>query len=422
MRLIYHIFILLYPRLAWVTGLYNRKARLWYKGRRRVFRTLSSFFHTNHQPVIWMHCASLGEFEQGRPLLEAIRKQYPGYKILLTFFSPSGYEVRKSYEGADHICYLPMDSPANASRFFHIVQPSLVLFVKYEFWHYYLQEAKQRNIPLVLVSGIFRASQPFFKWYGGFHRKMLNAFSFLFVQNNESAGLLQSIGFGKNVQVSGDTRFDRVISIAAGFTPVAAAEHFCKGHRVIVAGSTWTDDDEALDHYANTRTALRFIIAPHDIEPGRLQECLQLYKHAMLYSQYTQYLQQEQPLPEGINTLIVDNIGMLSRLYHYADIAYIGGGFGDSGIHNCLEAAVYGIPVVFGPVYDKFIEADELIDAGGAFSIADAIHLEQQLDILLNDNEVFGKAAAAAGNYVRTHGGATDQIMQVLQENRLLTI
>ncbi len=418
--LIYRIFIWLYPKVAWLLGFTNQKANAWVEGRKGLFKKLSAAFHKNTSPVIWMHCASLGEFEQGLPVLQSLKQQYPGHSVLLTFFSPSGYEVRKNYKGVDHVFYLPMDSPSHASRFLNIVQPSLVLFVKYEFWYYYLHEAKQRNIPLLLVSGIFRKDQLFFKWYGGINRKMLSFFSYFFVQNQASALLLQSLGYKEQVMISGDTRFDRVISIANNFEPLNTIDHFCKDKISIVAGSTWTEDDEELDHFANTNPSIKFIIAPHAIEEERLKECLLLYKHSMLYSVYEKALQTGTNIPADVNVLIIDNMGMLSRLYHYATICYIGGGFGDDGIHNVLEAAVYNKPVVFGPEYDKYFEADDLLDAGGAFSIEDALELEKILHQLLENKNMYNTAAKAAGEYVRGHAGAAAKVMQYIQENRLL--
>jgi 3-deoxy-D-manno-octulosonic-acid transferase len=417
--LLYRLFIWLYPKVVWLLALSNDKAKKWLKGRRGLFAQLASTFHKNKAPVIWMHCSSLGEFEQGLPVLECLKKNYPEHCILVTFFSPSGYEIRKKHPAADHVFYLPMDSPANANRFFNIVQPALVIFVKYEFWYYYLQETRQRNIPLLLASGIFRESQPFFRWYGGLYRRMLSFFSYLFIQNAASIHLLEGIGINTNLVLTGDTRFDRVQEIAQDFEPIAAVDSFCTGFQLIVAGSTWTEDDEELDHFANTHPGLRFLVAPHDIGTERVEECLKLYKHAMLYSVYLASYKAD-PRPAGINTLIIDNVGMLNRLYHYAAICYVGGGFGDDGIHNILEAAVYGRPVVFGPVYDKYPEADELIDAGGGFSIDDALELESLLEKLLADISGYRQAAIAAGDYVRKKTGATEKIMQCIQENRLL--
>ena len=418
--LFYRIFIWLYPKLAWLLGFSNKKARMWEIGRRSIFKHLAAAFHKNQAPVIWMHTASLGEFEQGLPVLENLRKQYPEHILLLTFFSPSGYEIRKNHPGVDHIFYLPIDSPSNANRFLNIVQPSLILFVKYEFWYYYLQEAKHRNIPLLLVSGIFRKDQSFFYWYGGIYRKMLSFFSQLFVQNESSSTLLQTIGLEEQVMISGDTRFDRVIAIAQKFEPISLIEKFCGSSAVIVAGSTWTEDDEELDHFANTHPNSKFIIAPHDIDEDRLKECLSLYKNAILYSAYEKAMNTGESIPQHTHVLIMDNMGMLSRLYRYATICYVGGGFGDDGIHNILEPAVFGKPVIFGPEYDKYFEADELLDCGGAFCIEDALELEKCLQDLLDNKEMYTAAANASGEYVRTKAGATGKVMKYIQENRLL--
>lgn len=422
-KLFYQLFILLYPAAARITGLFNPKARNWVNGRRQLFSRLSAALAGNTQPVVWMHCASLGEFEQGRPVLEALKQQQPGVKVLLTFFSPSGYEVRKNYQGADWVFYLPMDSPVNARRFYDIVRPSLVIFIKYEFWFYYLNEARKRSVPLLLVSGIFRSNQPFFKGYGSFHRGMLRCFTHLFVQNQESAGLLAHIGFS-NVTIAGDTRFDRVLEIAGNFREIPLIEAFCTDAPVIVAGSTWSEDDEELDHFANTHPEMRFIIAPHDIGPERIKECRTLYKHTILYSELAANHQNGNNLSDTAihsNVLIIDNIGMLSRLYHYATICYVGGGFGGDGIHNILEAAVYNRPVVFGPVYDKYFEAIEMLEEQGAFSVADALHLEKILTDLTGNQTLREATGAAAGNYVRRSAGATRKVLAYIQANRLFT-
>ena len=418
--LLYRIFIWLYPKAAWLLSFSNPKAGLWTKGRKELFKKLALAFHKKTEPVIWMHCSSLGEFEQGLPILEKLKQQYPRHCLLLSFFSPSGYEIRKQHPVADHIFYLPMDSPSNAARFLNIVQPSLVIFIKYEFWYYYLQEIKQRNIPLILASGIFRKDQAFFKWYGSMHRKMLSCFSWLFVQNALSAELLANIGFRNNVIAAGDTRFDRVIDIAEDFVPLSVIDHFCNTQDTIVAGSTWTEDDEEIDHFANTHPSVKFLIAPHDIEPERLNECLSLYKHAMLYSVYEKMHAAGKTIPGDVNVLIIDNMGMLSILYHYATICYVGGGFGEDGIHNILEAAVYGKPVIFGPVYDKYFEAEELLDCGGAFSIEDALQLELVLKDLLENKERLINAGEASKKYVRSKAGATQKLLQHIQEKRLL--
>ena len=417
MRLFYRLFVWLYPKAAWLLSFYNPKAALWVRGRRYQFRKLHTVFHKNDRPVVWMHCSSLGEFEQGKPLLESIRQQYPHYFMLLTFFSPSGYEVRKNDPVADHICYLPMDRPYTAQKFLNIVQPSLVLFVKYEYWFYYLNEIKERNIPLLLISGVFREDQPFFKWYGGFYRKMLQCFTHLFVQNKASLLRLEQIGTANKASISGDTRFDRVIQIADTFPSFELIEQFCNQYPVIIAGSTWTDDDEALDHFVNHHPDIRFIIAPHDIDEDRLKECEKLYTHTIRYS----ILKETKQLPEGVHVLIMDNMGMLSSIYRYATIAYIGGGFGDDGIHNALEAAVFYKPLVFGPVYDKYTEAIELVEREAAFSIEDALELEDQLAVLLSDSTLLEQAGRAAGTYVKEKSGACNKIMDYIQAKRLLT-
>lgn len=365
---------------------------------------------------IWMHCASLGEFEQGRPLLEATRAKYPGYKILLTFFSPSGFEVRKNYTGADLVLYLPMDGAANANAFVNHFKPSLVFWVKYEYWFYYLSELKKQNIPVLLVSGIFRTSQPFFKWYGGFWKNILASFEHLFVQTERSRELLAQQGFAKQVTVTGDTRFDRVCAIAAQWESLGKPlEEFCKGHQVLVAGSTWEEDEELLTHYARAYPQLRFIIAPHDVMPERIAELQKEFPTAILFSNLSQ--QQE---PSDSNVLIIDNIGTLSKLYNYATLTYVGGGFNKSGIHNILEAAVYGKPVIFGPVYEKFAEAKDLVEAGGAYTVGDALELEALLNELLNDEEMLATSSKIAGAFVSGNRGASIKIMNYIQEKRLL--
>lgn len=419
-KLLYLLFTVLYPFFARVFSLFNKKAALWVKGRHNIMDHIAFNCQRDPSKKIWVHCASLGEFEQGRPLIEAIRYNYPQYKILLTFFSPSGYEVQKEYKGADFIFYMPMDSFKVARRFYDSVQPKLVVFIKYEFWYYYLSEARKRNIPLLLVSGIFRKTQPFFNWYGTFHKNMLNCFTHLFVQTKTAAELLASIQV-TNVSVTGDTRFDRVLQVAENRKPNAAIETFCGNKTVIVAGSTWTDDDEELDHYANTHNDYRFIIAPHDIGEERLKECDTLYRHSIRYSVYAKKLENNEPVEADINTLIIDNIGMLKYLYAYATICYVGGGFGGDGVHNVAEAAVYFKPIVFGPVFEKFVEAADLVEQGAAFDTDDALELETQFDELLSNKQLYDDACTKAGNYIKNRAGATQQVVNYIQENRLLT-
>jgi 3-deoxy-D-manno-octulosonic-acid transferase len=412
----------LYPHFAGLISNNNKKARLWTEGRIHIFKKLEVAFSGNSAPVIWVHCASLGEFEQGRPFMERLKLDYPAYKILLTFFSPSGFEIRKDYDQADWVFYLPMDSPSHAKIFYDITNPSIAFFIKYEFWNYYLQEASKRNIPLMLVSGTFRKNQPFFQWYGSFHRNMLHCFTHLFVQTATDKTLLAQIGFQTNVTICGDTRFDRVLTIAKQFEPIPLIESFIGNAQVIVAGSTWTEDDEELNHFANSHPEIRFIIAPHDIDDTRIQECLKLYKHAILFSEFAEtFTISDKPCKQEKNVLIIDNIGMLSKLYYYSTISFIGGGFGDDGVHNVLEAAVYNKPLLFGPVYEKYLEAVDLIEQQGAVSVENALELEKELNQLLNNNEWYQTMAANAGSYVQSKSGATQILMNYIQENRLFT-
>ena len=433
-KFLYNLFLALYSVGIRVASTWNPKAKKWLNGRRNIFATINDQRFTNSDQPIWMHCASLGEFEQGRPLLEQLKAGNPEQKIVLTFFSPSGYEVMKDYTGADHVFYLPMDSPQNAKKFLDAVKPSLVLWVKYEYWFYYLTELKQRNITTVLVSGIFRPNQPFFKWYGGIWKKMLESFTHFFVQNEESKELLATINFKENVRINGDTRFDRVLEIAENFIPVPHIEAFCAGNQVIVAGSTWEEDEIELLHFVNVHQHIKFIIAPHEINKINLHDVKDEFPKSIFYSDLikdnaggksaaetnsAQLTENEQPTTN--NVLIIDNIGMLSRLYKYATVTYIGGGFGADGVHNVLEAAVYGKPVVFGPVYEKFDEAIGLVKAEGGISIDGPVKLETILNTLLNDEAERNRRGEAAKQYVLENAGASKKIIQFIQEKRLLT-
>ena len=375
-----------------------------------------------------MHCASLGEFEQGRPVIEALRQQNPGITVILTFFSPSGYEIRKNYAGADHVFYLPMDSSIHAKKFLDLVNPNLVLWIKYDYWYYYLRELRKRKIPALLVSPLFRPDQPFFKWYGNIHRLMLDSFHAFFVQNESSRQLLETLGISHSVFVSGDTRFDRVTDIARTVETMPVIEAFCKAHVVIVAGSTWEEDEEELDHYANTHPDIRFIIAPHEIEEDHLRDMENLFRHSIRYSALEKQIQTRKAAGISVfeeiqppNVLIIDNIGMLARLYSYARICYVGGGFGDDGVHNVLEAAVYGKPVITGPVIDQFIEVLELAEAGGVIIIDNALEAESVFSRLLENEEEYAFHGKAARDFVYARRGATEKIIQYIQENRLLT-
>lgn len=430
-KLFYRLFIYCYPIGVRLVAYWSPKASQWITGRKN-FPSLPD----NTQQTIWMHCSSLGEFEQGRPLLENIKTQYPQYKIVLTFFSPSGYETMKNYKGADYVFYLPMDSKSNAKKMIAAINPCLVLWVKYEFWFFYLTELKKKSIPVLMVSGLFRQSQPFFKWYGGLWRKMLQSFACIFVQNEASKGLLLTAGIKDNVVIGGDTRFDRVITIASQFEPMPIIENFCGNSKVIVAGSTWEDDEAELIHYVRNHPEIKFIIAPHEVDAANLSEVKKEFAGAVFYSELDgggdgETTDDRRPTTEkGTSTykpaanshvLIIDNIGMLSKLYHYAHITYIGGGFGEEGIHNVLEPAVFGKPVIYGPVYEKFAEAVELVDCGAGISIYNALELEHVLNELWADTALLQVKSEAAKKYVYSKAGATQKVMAYIQEKRLLT-
>ena len=417
-KLLYQLFLILYAIAFRIAALFNNKAKLGLRGRKNILSTIRSNNPASGQQVIWMHCASVGEFEQGRPVVESLKKCYPTITIVLTFFSASGYEAMKNYQGADQIYYLPLDSALNAKKMVDALKPTLVLWVKYEFWYHYLHELKSRNIPVLLISGIFRASHPFFKWYGSLWRKMLGSFTYLFVQNESSSILLSSIGIRENTQITGDTRFDRVIEIAEKFEPLPAIERYCGKSRVLVAGSTWEEDETELIHYVRLNLDKKFIIAPHETDKGHLQDMKKAFPNSLLYSDWINH-----PLDASkkTNVLIIDNVGMLSRLYRYADITYVGGGFGADGVHNVLEAAVYGKPVIFGPEYTKYVEAIGLVDSGGGIPIQNALELESILSELWEQEELLTAKGMAANNFVYAHAGASKKIIQFIQEKRLLT-
>jgi 3-deoxy-D-manno-octulosonic-acid transferase len=421
--ILYNLFLWLYRVCIQIVSPWNRKAAAWVNGRKGIFKIISQA-EIKGRKRVWMHCASLGEFEQGRPVIESLRKLHPDITVIISFFSPSGYEIRKNYAGADHIFYLPMDSAVNAKRFLDLVDPSLVLWIKYDYWYYYLRELRKRKIPALLVSPLFRADQPFFKWYGNIHRLMLDSFHAFFVQNQQSKQLLETLGISQAIFVSGDTRFDRVTDIAEAFEPLPLIAAFCALHRVIVAGSTWEEDEEELDHYANTHPDIKFIIAPHEIEEENLQDLEVLFHHTIRYSVLEKQSQTDNGQRSTVNhanVLIIDNIGMLARLYYYARICYVGGGFGDDGVHNVLEAAVYGRPVITGPVIDKYIEVMELAEAGGVIIIDNALEVESVFNRLFENQEEYLFHSNAARTYVNARRGATEKIIRYIQENRLLT-
>lgn len=406
---LYTISIYLYVFYIRIAALVNPKARLWIRGRRNIYRVIEESLGKNRHPgnskIAWFHCASLGEFEQGRPVMETFREKFPGYRIFLTFFSPSGYEIRKNYPGADYIFYLPADTRKNAKRFITLVNPSLAIFIKYEFWFNFLDILKQDKIPAYLISGIFRPDQHFFRWYGRWFRKKLRSFIWFFVQDAESARILQSAGF-VNVSVSGDTRFDRVTTISAQKKDFPLIRQFCASSRVILAGSTWAEDERILLPYINgEHKGIKFIIAPHEISESHLKNLSAgIKKNVVNFSGAS-----EENIKKA-EVLIIDSIGILASLYKYSSIAYIGGGFG-AGIHNIIEAAVFGVPVVFGPKYDKFREARELTGQKAAFPVIDSSQFEQVIESLLNDQEKYNYCSQTCRDYVSQNKGATEKIL-----------
>ena len=416
-RLLYTVFLFLYHAGIRVAALFNPKAKKWVAGRRAVFSRLKSAIGSGNR-IIWMHCASLGEFEQGRPVLEQLKKEYPAHQMLLTFFSPSGYEVRKNYAGADWVFYLPPDGKKNAARFIETVKPELAIFVKYEFWFYYLNAIRKNKVPLLLISAIFREKQPFFRWYGALHRQMLRCFSHIFVQDRPSLQLLHRHFPGLPVSVAGDTRFDRVAALRTDAAAIPLIEAWIKHSPVIVAGSTWPEDERLLQKVMAAFPGTDLIIAPHEITETHIRQLHEFFPQAQLYSSLQNGETSRQAT--GSRILIIDNIGMLSRLYSYGKIAYIGGGFG-KGIHNTLEAAVYGMPVLFGPAFQKFKEAKDLVANGAALPVANDEEAVAGIQKLLADATLYSSAAAAAAAYVQTSTGATRLITGYIQEKRLLT-
>lgn len=391
----------------------HRKAKLMEEGRKNWEQKLrkqvsEQVAQDPQRRYIWFHAASLGEFEQGRPLIEALREKYPQYRILQTFFSPSGYEVRKNYKGADIVCYLPYDTASDCRRFLDIVRPTVAFFVKYEFWGNMLEELSQRKVPTYLISGIFREHQAFFKPYGFVLRPVLSKFSHFFVQDEESKRLLTSIGYGEHVTICGDTRFDRVIAIQQQAKQYEWAARFSAGHFTLVAGSSWPKDEEILLDHFNRHPEMKLIIAPHEIHEEHIQSII-----AGLKRPYMRYSQLDESRVTEVNCLIIDAIGFLSSIYRYGQVAYIGGGFG-VGIHNTLEAAVYGMPVIFGPNHTAFREALGLLDAKGGFTISNAEQYENVMQTLMTDPQALREAGQRAGQYVQAESGATETIFKAV--------
>lgn len=405
MNLVYNISISFYSFLIFLVSPFNLKARQLKLGRKKSFALIRQNISKSDK-TIWVHCASLGEFEQGRPLIESIKKLKPEYKILLTFFSPSGYEIRKNFEFADCICYLPADTPNNVRKFLELSKPELVFFIKYEYWFNYINELNSKKIPVYLVSAIFRQNQVFFsnsisgRWY----KKILEKIDHFFVQDQNSIDLLKGIGINK-ATLAGDTRFDRVAEIAKNSKEIQLAEKFKGDSLTIVAGSTWFPDEEILADFINNNPEVKFIIAPHEIKPANIQKLINLLKTSFIC-----YTQANENTVINKQVLIVDTIGILSALYKYADIAYIGGGFG-VGIHNTLEAAIFGVPVLFGPNYQKFNEAVTMVQKEIAFPVVDAETLKVQINKILFDQQLRINIEQKSKDYTSSNIGATRLII-----------
>ncbi len=403
----YNILIYLYLAGVAIYSLFDEKVRKMWRGERAAFDVLRQSVIPGAD-YIWFHAASLGEFEQGRPLMEALRRDHPEYKILLTFFSPSGYEVRKNYEGADIICYLPLDTPINAIRFLRLVRPVKAFFIKYEFWYNYLHILRHRGIPVYSVSSIFRPSQVFFRWYGHEYAHVLRCVTHFFVQNEESQRLLEGIGL-RNATVVGDTRFDRVLQIKSAARQLPIAEAFSKGHKVFVAGSSWPPDEEVFIKYFNSHPDWRLIIAPHVIGDDHLRQI-----HSLLNMPTVHYTDTTPEEAAKARCLIINCFGLLSSIYQYGQVAYVGGGFG-VGIHNVLEAAVWDMPVIFGPNNKRFQEAQGLLASGGGFEIDSYETFDELMEHLDTDANKLLQASQAAGTFVKGQAGATAKVLEAVK-------
>lgn len=408
MNLLYNFFAHFAYFLLKFYGLFHKKMKLFIQGRKKTFQKLSVI--KKEDKVIWFHTASLGEFEQAIPIIEKVKQNYSSYKIVVTFFSPSGYEIRKNYELADAICYLPFDTKDKVKKFVEIVHPEIAIIVKYEFWPNLLNELKRQSITTILVSGILRENQIFFKFYGGFMRKSLKAFHHFFLQNQSSVKLLNSIGFN-NATLSGDTRFDRVSRILEQDNSLNFIEQFKNNSRIIVAGSTWQEDEQLLVNYINNSTEEKFIIAPHNIDKKAIEKLkLSLTKKVILFTEINQCKDSK-----TYDVFIIDTIGLLTKIYSYADVAYIGGGF-KTGLHNILEPATFGIPIVIGPNYNKFQEAIDLTHLNGCFSVSNLQEFTTIFNQLKENQKLSMNAGKINHHYVQKNKGATEIIMKYIHQ------
>ncbi|WP_264522789.1 3-deoxy-D-manno-octulosonic acid transferase [Flavobacterium sp. N502536] len=408
MLFLYNLVISIAGFFLKIVALFSPKIKLFIDGRKNVFAILEEKIKPSDK-TIWFHSASLGEYEQGLPVIEKIKEKYPAHKIIVTFFSPSGYEVRKNNTVADVTLYLPLDTKSNAKKFLKLAHPELAFFIKYEFWLNYLNQLETTQTPTYLISGIFRDSQMFFKWYGGFYRKALKAFTYFFVQNKSSKEKIERIGF-HNVVVSGDTRFDRVNAILERDNTLDFIEQFKNSTPTIVIGSSWPKDEALLAEYINQAGEdVKFIIAPHNIKTDQIASLkAQITKSTVLFSE-----KKDKDL-SGYNVFIIDTIGLLTKIYSYGTIAYVGGGFGNPGIHNILEPATFGIPIVIGPNYSNFAEAVQLVKLGGCLVISNPSELKQQLDLLLHNKEYLEEKSQICKSYIQDNIGATNSIMNLV--------
>jgi 3-deoxy-D-manno-octulosonic-acid transferase len=410
MLFLYNLIILLASQVVKLLALFSPKMKLFVNGRKEVFPILQSKINANDK-TIWFHAASLGEYEQGLPVIEKIKEKFPNHKIVVTFFSPSGYEVRKNNTVADATVYLPLDTKSNAQKFIKTINPELVFFIKYEYWPNYLNELKKLQIKTYLISGIFRENQAFFKWYGGFYKNALKTFDYFFVQNESSKKLIQSIGFN-NVKISGDTRFDRVVSILERDNSLDFIENFKDNKTTIVIGSSWPKDENLLVEYINKSSdEIKFIIAPHNIKVEQISNLKsQITKSTILFSEKSNVDL------SNFNVFIIDTIGILTKIYSYADIAYVGGGFGNPGVHNILEPATFGVPIVIGSNYSHFAEATALVHQEGCISISNQNELNDAFNLLINNEDERLEKGHICSTFVQMNKGATDIILKHIIE------
>lgn len=410
--ILYRLFLWLYPVIAKLISPFNEKAKHWVNGQAAVWGEIETLSTQIKGPIIWVHCASYGEFEQGLPIIKSLKINYPSHQIWVSFFSPSGYLHRKQDAEVDFVTYLPLDGPKAADRWLKLVQPKCIVFIKYEFWYYYLKMAAAKNIPTILTSAIFRPNQVFFKFYGGFYRKMLQLFTTILVQDKASAELVSPLSTPSQLSISGDTRFDRVIEIIAAKETIDWVNKLAD-KEIIVAGSTWSKDHKLLGTVANKWNELNWIIVPHHVDIASINDCLQYFPNAIRLSDWVNKSETKMGKPI---VLIVDQIGLLRNLYQYAKIAYIGGGFTKDGVHNVLEAAAFGKPVIWGPNDSKFQEAIGLRSADGGIKIEDENSLNNAIESLLSNSKIYHKRCEAAKEFVQQNAGATQKTIEKIKQ------